>query len=68
MKRTNWYPASIKPVRNGMYEWKCVVGTDDRVKKYEWRNGWTIFSEFRPMYKCQFCLWRGLAEKPKGQK
>jgi hypothetical protein len=35
MKRTKWFPASIKPVRKGVYERKYDWGVD-----YAYWNGW----------------------------
>jgi hypothetical protein len=59
MKRTAWYPASIKPVRDGWYEWRCTSLFLYRKLQFEmqdWRGEWVR------LYPCPQCQWRGLAQ------
>ncbi|WP_369050493.1 hypothetical protein [Burkholderia gladioli] len=70
-KVTEWYPASVKPVREGEYETRS---DDDNcapiIKRkfecgewlvFDWISGYWIPSFFGSLRHSQ---WRGLAEKP----
>jgi hypothetical protein len=66
MKRTKWFPASIKPVRKGVYERKYYWGVD-----YAYWNGsdWCASGEtpgaaycWRHLLSDFFLPWRGLTE------
>jgi len=68
MKKTDWFPASVKPVRAGWYErdWGSMC-TDDEAYDYwngrNWFYGdgfWRSVCYSAPNNK----KWRGLAEKP----
>jgi hypothetical protein len=67
MKRTNWYPANtVTPVRNGWYEWRCRLVTNNRVARAHWDGFWDRSNDgYLPGKLCPHCQWRGLAEKPK---
>ena len=64
MKRTPWYPGSVKPVRNGHYETRTskysVTAWLDTWDGKEWRDEDGI-----PINQSAVYQWRGLAEKPK---
>ena len=69
-KRTAWFPASVKPVRQGVYEVRQVLPygarfTDVQVRRFT-GNGWAGLAGGY----CDFVTligdrWRGLAEDPK---
>lgn len=70
-KVTEWYPASVKPARDGEYETR--VGGDNRIiRRKFWRGKWWFFDRFAyhpgwvPSHfgASTFSQWRGLAEKP----
>ena len=63
MKKTEWYPVSIAPVRNGVYEVRCCVGsvwgrcTKLRRVDNEWKDAYGLSANV------QHCdEWRGLTE------
>ena len=59
MKRTAWYPASVKPVRDGLYEWRCksLFARKGTPPLRSWTHG--DWDDLNPCPKCQ---WRGLAQ------
>ena len=63
-KRTPWYPVSIKPVRDGWYEWRCGFVVGSEIARAEWsHDDWiraTGPTLFTPRFKCLGCQWRGL--------
>lgn len=63
-KCTWWFPVSIKPVRDGWYEWRCGSVTGGEIERAEWsHDGWirsTSQTLFTPRFKCLGCQWRGL--------
>ena len=62
-KRTPWYPASIKPVRDGWYEWQCGSVTGDEMARAEWSGGYwyrATVARYWPTSACPSCRWRGL--------
>lgn len=75
MKKTNWYPSSVKPVREGIYEvghsyslhWnhkKFLIGSARYFDGENWMAGWNddVISIFGSHESHQ---WRGLAINPK---
>lgn len=64
-KMTKWFPVSVKPVREGWYEYR---GVSLRVgHRRRWTGGhWTLYSLHTP-YPCVPVSgdeWRGLAQRP----
>lgn len=58
MKRTPWHPASVRPVRDGLYEWRCKsFFADPGIRMKRWTHGG--WDDLNPCPKCQ---WRGLAQ------
>jgi hypothetical protein len=65
-KLTPWYPATVKPVRVGWYEytgWGLSVRFFDR--RYWTGKGWRFSWERRSYSGLQGDEWRGLAAPPK---
>ncbi|CAG9205605.1 conserved hypothetical protein [Burkholderia gladioli] len=68
-KVTEWYPASVNPVRDGLYETTLDDGWTVRVQRFqlgEWL-GFDIYANqwsFSILARCKYAKWRGLAEKP----
>jgi hypothetical protein len=70
MKMTDWYPAEIKPVREGVYEVKSVhwaVGWYSRWDGKQWM--WTAAGKEKAARMdspapTQFRMWRGLDADP----
>lgn len=60
MKKTEWFPADVKPVRIGLYETKGYLLTNMRL--------WTGLEWITPHGRVECVIqereWRGLAEKP----
>jgi len=58
MKRTPWYPASVRPVRDGLYEWRChSIFFRGVIARRRWtRGGWNALKP------CPQCQWRGLTQ------
>ena len=65
--KTQWYPADISPIREGVYETKhYLYGTKMRRWSDDWRGGWWIAVDEthvfnRSVQRC--CKWRGLIRK-----
>lgn len=63
-KRTPWFPASIKPVRDGWYEWQCASVLGSATARAQWAvDDWihaTGPTLFTPRFECLSCRWRGL--------
>lgn len=58
MKRTPWYPVSVSPVRDGLYEWRCKsLIARKGIAHRSWTHG--DWDDLNPCPKCQ---WRGLAQ------
>jgi hypothetical protein len=72
MKKTDWYPPHIKPVRRGIFETKDATGAI-RWKYwsgYRWGWGYALISDTRrssPLnsFASQNVQWRGLTEEAK---
>jgi hypothetical protein len=74
MKLTPWFPASVKPVRAGVYEVRALVAFTKWHRYWcgkHWYAGATTpsgamhkFKEFRARAPL-ITPWRGLAEEPK---
>lgn len=65
MKRTEWYPNSVDPMREGEYEWRCDEATAGETERAEWLFGrwWTVEDSLgRSMLLCNLCQWRGLTK------
>jgi len=70
MKKTEWYPANIKPIHKGVYETRA--SEDEGGDCFNYWNGacWltTICIPSQPFTHDASCIqdieWRGLAEKP----
>jgi hypothetical protein len=61
MKKTNWYPPHIKPVRVGLYE----VGSDIFYLKAYWSGkSWRLALNKDQKWKIQNLTWRGLTHEP----
>lgn len=61
MKRlTPWYPAKVKPVRNGYYE---ASADDNSGCFYFWENGKWYFTDGGVVCSQQKKRWRGLASR-----
>ena len=65
--KTQWYPADISPIREGVYETKhYLYGTKMRRWSDDWCGGWWIDVDGihvfnRSVQRC--CKWRGLIRK-----
>lgn len=79
MKKTPWYPASIKPIREGVYEIQMQV-IEDRLGGYAIEQGfcyfgmvgWAVTQSTVEEAKARGAIlgsqhkaWRGLAKEPK---
>ena len=61
MKRTEWYPASVKPVREGEYEVRYRV--DGIIFRRLWKDGrWQLPCGSPGMFGALDDQWRGLAQ------
>ncbi len=61
IKVTEWYPASVKPVREGWYERRYgIVG----IYMQYWNGNIWLHDSFRKRPMWWGLEWRGLAEKP----
>lgn len=73
MKKTEWFPADVKPVRFGIYECDRYIPADKDEPARRQRRflefdylGWRYPEHGLPamMFVSQHDKWRGLAEKP----
>lgn len=60
MKKTPWFPCSVKPVREGWYEVKWGNHSDLEIYMRYW-NG----RSWEGLVFDSYDVWRGLAEEPK---
>lgn len=68
-KVTEWYPASVNPVRNGEYETRSDDHAPIIKRKFEDGDWWFFDKEDDGWFPSffgysRFSQWRGLAEKP----
>lgn len=64
-KKTGWFPASINPVRPGVYEGR--FGSSNTTERFLWTGVDWRFPEngMKPTLWPLYCdSWRGLARKP----
>ena len=67
MKKTPWFPFSIKPVRKGWYEVNECPGFMDCAGMHYWDGKAWCFPEHTPITEYTSAAkrpWRGLTEKP----
>lgn len=60
MNPTPWFPARVKPVRDGYYDWRCA-----KLIQYPFptdRQEWTRADGWTRIVPCPRCEWRGLAQ------
>ncbi len=68
-KVTEWYPASVQPVREGEYETRNDWSSSPIKRKFE-SGRWWVFDSVAGLWVPSFFgtswihEWRGLAEKP----
>lgn len=68
-KVTEWYPASVKPVREGVYETRSDWSQTPIKRKFKFGKWWvfdSISGRWLPSFfgSSWHSEWRGLAEKP----
>ena len=64
MKKTEWFPPSVKPVRVGLYE-RRMIDVAARLRMSPWAGDVWLFGENLSGWQDEGFEWRGLAEEPK---
>jgi hypothetical protein len=62
MKTTEWFPASIRPVHTGFYEFKLPGLHEPIMAHWDRIQGWTYRGSNLHVYKF-YDKWRGLTER-----
>lgn len=62
MKRTPWYPASVKPARVGWYEVRLSFDHGPMMERWHWDGEYWTDELQSDVWMCKPDKWRGLTE------